>query len=442
MRITFVVHQFPPRYFTGTEQYAFAVGTELRRRGHDVDVFTLDPAFGEATGPFRVVRERVGDLPVTRVNYWMWLHRDWLRLEYRHPWMAQFFAEHLRSRRSQVVHSFHLRHVGADLVDAVKAQGCALVAHLTDFWFLCPQVTLVRRDGQNCDGPPDGGAGCIACIAPELDAEWRRSPIAAEIRALHDLAPLLSRPGRELSNRVATLLDRPGYLRRQLLRADAILAPTRFLRQVFAANGVPAERVTWQPYGIDIERIAAGIAAAPRAERPLTFGFLGTLAPHKAPHLLVAAMQRVRGDCRAVLRGRSTDFPDYAQPLLTAAAADQRIACAGAFTAAELPAVLAGLDVLVVPSLWHENAPFVVLEARAAGLPVLASRQGGLIEVVRDGVDGELFTPGDAVDLAARMQRLLDEPERLQRYRAAVTPPRSLTVVVDELQALYAEVAR
>ena len=47
MRITLAVHQFPPNYFTGTEQYTLNVGKELQRRGHDVDVFSLDPAFGD-----------------------------------------------------------------------------------------------------------------------------------------------------------------------------------------------------------------------------------------------------------------------------------------------------------------------------------------------------------------------------------------------------------
>ena len=89
-----------------------------------------------------------------------------------------------------------------------------------------------------------------------------------------------------------------------------------------------------------------------------------------------------------------------------------------------------------------EGARLAVLEAHAAGLPVLASRQDGLAEVVRDGVDGELFTPGDAGDLAMRMQRLLTEPDRLRRYRAAVVPPKSLAVAADELEALYAEIAR
>jgi glycosyltransferase involved in cell wall biosynthesis len=141
------------------------------------------------------------------------------------------------------------------------------------------------------------------------------------------------------------------------------------------------------------------------------------------------------------LRGRATDFAEYSEPLLRASRPDGRIQVHGPYERTELPAVLRAIDVLVVPSTWHENAPFVVLEARAAGLPVLASRFGGLAEVVRDGIDGELFTPGDDVDLAARMQRLLDEPERVARYRAAVRPPKSLATAVDEFEALYAQAA-
>jgi glycosyltransferase involved in cell wall biosynthesis len=135
-------------------------------------------------------------------------------------------------------------------------------------------------------------------------------------------------------------------------------------------------------------------------------------------------------------------LPRLLGPLLAAAARDPRIAVLPPYERAELPRVLGEIDVLVVPSTWHENAPFVVLEARAAGLPVLASRFGGLTEVVDDGADGELFAPGDVSDLAQRLQRLLDEPERLQRYRAAVRPPKSLAQAVDEFEAHYTEATR
>lgn len=442
MRITFVVHQFPPRYFTGTESYALAVGKELQRRGHDVDVFTLDPAFGEATGPWRESHEVVDGLPVRRINFWMYLGRDWGRMEYRHPWMATVFDRHLRERNSDVVHCFHLRHVGADLVDAAKAQGRPVVVSLTDFWFLCPQVTLMRTDGTPCSGPPDGGRGCLPCHAPALAAELAAYPAAVELLALQQASPGTAGDGHDLRSRVAALLERPQHLRQRLLAADAIVAPTEFLRSVFVQNGMPAARIACHGYGIDTAGIAAGAAAARTSARPLTFGFFGTFSPHKGPHVLLAAMAKVRGECRAILRGRTSDFADYSQQLLDAAARDARVTVLPPYERRDLPTILGAIDVLVVPSTWHENAPFVVLEARAAGLPVLASRFGGLAEVVNDDRDGELFTPGDADDLARRLQRLVDEPDRVARYRAAVAPPKPLAAAVDEFLAIYGEVGR
>ena len=438
LRVTLVVHQFPPNYFTGTEQYVLAVGKELVRRGHDVDVFSLEPAFGEATGPWRESHETVEGLPVRRINFWMNLGRDWRRMEYRHPYMAEVFAAHLRDRRPDVVHAFHLRHLGADLIDRVAEQSRRLVVSLMDFWFVCPRVILMKRDGSPCEGPPDGGRGCIPCHAPDLQDELDLSPVAAEIDALHSTSRGDSRPSWELRGKVASLLERPAYLRDRLARADAIAAPTRFLRDVFVANGAPADRIHHLSYGVDAGSLAAEVARQRDPNRPLTFGFFGSYAPHKAPHVLVEALARVRGECRALLRGRASDFPDYSGPLRERAERDPRITVEGPFERNELARALAAIDVLVVPSTWHENAPFVVLEARAAGLPVLASRFGGLVEVVDDEVDGELFSPGDVEDLAHRLQRLLDEPERLARYRAAVTPPKNLATAVDEFERLYA----
>ncbi|MBL8754699.1 MAG: glycosyltransferase [Planctomycetes bacterium] len=438
MRLTFVVHQFPPHFFTGTEQYALAVARELIARGHDVDVFTLDPRHHEADRLWRESRESVDGVPVRRLTFWWQLGKDWARMEYRHPLMAAVFARHLQERSPDVVHTFHLRHVGADLIDEVVAQRRGLVVSLTDFWFLCPRAILMRGDGAPCEGPPEGGRGCLPCHQPEVARMLADHPAAPELLALHATAASHSRPGWEPFHRTGALLDRPRYLRERLLRAHAIVAPTRFLADVFVRNGIPADRLACQGYGIDTHGIAAGAAAArPAGARPPTFGFFGTFAPHKAPHLLVEALAQVRGDCRVVLRGRAADFPDYSGPLLAAAARDPRITVLPPFARAELPAAFAGIDALVVPSTWHENAPFVVLEARAAGLPVLASRFGGLVEVVRDDVDGELFSAGDVPDLAACLQRLVDDPTRLRRYRDAVRPPKTLAEAVDEFETHY-----
>ena len=70
-------------------------------------------------------------------------------------------------------------------------------------------------------------------------------------------------------------------------------------------------------------------------------------------------------------------FQSYIDGMVAGAAGDERISFPGSYDAAEAPQVFAGMDVLVVPSVWYENTPFVVLEAFAAGVAVIASNLGG-----------------------------------------------------------------
>ena len=83
-------------------------------------------------------------------------------------------------------------------------------------------------------------------------------------------------------------------------------------------------------------------------------------------------------------------------------------------------------DVLVVPSRWYENSPNVILEAFAAGLPVVVADHGGMAEMVREGIDGLRFNPGDVSSLAGALRRLCDDPGLLERLRAGVRPPTTI----------------
>jgi glycosyltransferase involved in cell wall biosynthesis len=98
-------------------------------------------------------------------------------------------------------------------------------------------------------------------------------------------------------------------------------------------------------------------------------------------------------------------FPAYADDLERRAAGDGRIRFHGGFAEGAQERVLAGLDALVLPSLWWENSPISVLEALAAGLAVVASRTGGAPEIVPDGA-GVLVEPGDAMELSRALEGL------------------------------------
>jgi hypothetical protein len=97
----------------------------------------------------------------------------------------------------------------------------------------------------------------------------------------------------------------------------------------------------------------------------------------------------------------------------------------------------ASIDVLVVPSIWPENSPLVIHEAFLAGVPVVASRIGGIPELVTDGRNGLLFDARDVTDLSRVLVRLLTEPRLLDTLRAGIPEVRSIQDDVRMARELY-----
>jgi glycosyltransferase involved in cell wall biosynthesis len=98
---------------------------------------------------------------------------------------------------------------------------------------------------------------------------------------------------------------------------------------------------------------------------------------------------------------------------------------------------------LVLPSIWYESFPRTLVEAWACGLPVVASRLGAMASLVQDGVTGVLFEPGNAADLAAKLQWAQQHPAELARMgraaRAQYEAELTGAATYGRLRAIYAE---
>ena len=427
MRIVLAVHAFPPRSVAGVEVYTLRLAQGLRARGHDVHVLA---AVHDLDAPPGAVRRRshagVDVVEIVSVHA-----AGTLEATYDDPVVDAAGAAVFDELRPECVHFQHLLNLSSGLVAAARRAGARTVFTLHDYWLSCPRDGLRMREDLSLCQSMDHRA-CAACLAASpylapplqrgLAGAARRLGLGRYLHRLHDVAPaategllrLLRRTVPEPGAGLAEGMDRRARrLQRVVAEIDLVLAPTAFARDRALEFGVAASKVQLCPYGV------LTAPAQPRAAgRRLRFGFIGTVAPHKGVHVLVDAFRAVADPAATLdVHGSLTVQPAYVAQLRRAAEGDPRIHLRGPFAEGGQAAALAQLDVLVVPSLWWENSPLVVLEALGAGVAVVASRTGGVPELLSEG-DGLLVPPGDARALGEALAAVA-RGDRLSEAREA-----------------------
>ncbi|BBO32009.1 glycosyltransferase [Lacipirellula parvula] len=193
--------------------------------------------------------------------------------------------------------------------------------------------------------------------------------------------------------------------RRLARRASRLIAVSPSVRRYMIEQGFAASEVICVPNGVPT------VDVPPRSEAPaaLTLGMTALFRPRKGIEVLLEALKIARRvGCNVRLRTIGPfETPGYeaeVRGLATRLGLDDAIDWTGFVT--NVSAELAQVDALVLPSLFGEGLPMVVLEAMAAGLPVIASDVEGVPEAVVDRQDGLLVQPGDASSLAAAIDEL------------------------------------
>jgi glycosyltransferase involved in cell wall biosynthesis len=235
-------------------------------------------------------------------------------------------------------------------------------------------------------------------------------------------------------------LLRDALVRRSALKADCLIAPSRFLVEQYVRAGFPSEHFIYLENGIDVERIQR-YPCHPSADGRVRFTYLGALAWQKGVHVVVEAFRGIPAE-KAVLRvyGDPTVFPECVAYLRQLADSTNTF-FEGLIPNEEVGRVLAETDVVVVPSLWYENSPVVIQEAIAAGVPVIASNLGALAEKVRPGINGWLCPPGEVQAWRACIQMLLENPSWRQELRMGEIQTMSIEEHASRLEHIYSSLS-
>jgi glycosyltransferase involved in cell wall biosynthesis len=307
----------------------------------------------------------------------------------------------------------------------------------------CVRGTLLLHGVHPCDGVLDAQR-CTACT---LTGHGLPAVVAELVARTPAVAGSVLRAAR-VRGRFATALRtrelvtlRHMQTRQLLAAADQVVAPAEWVLRLLQRLGLPPDKVTLSRQGI------AYPAVSPRPahrEGTLALVYVGRVEPAKGVHLLLRAL-RALPDANITLHIYGVTQGDahaqYRRDLRAEAARDQRVTLHEPVGPGDVVSTIAQYDVLVAPSQQLETGPLVVLEAFAAGLPVVGSRLGGIAELVQDGGNGLLVEAGSVVGWSAAFERLLHDQALLQRLQNGVQPPRTMAAVADDMAAVYHKVA-
>jgi glycosyltransferase involved in cell wall biosynthesis len=357
----------------GAERYTFELAKLLERHGDRVVPFAMrDPR----NAPSKWSRQFVSPVETARLRY------GWqgLRTAGRMLWSfeaAGKFRTLVRETRPDVLHAQNLYHqISPSVLAEARKLGLPAVMTLHDYHLISPNYGMFA--GGRVVEPWKAHPYLDTFARRLIGGSWPASALSAFEGWLHERLRVYGKVAK-------------------------FIAPSEFLKRKCVEYGVAEERIEVVPHFIDL----AGKRVHDASERRVAA--VGRLSPEKGLDTLVRAAKSVP-DVRVVIVG---DGPDRGRlEALAKELGAGNVEFMGALHGEALEREIGRARALVIPSLSYEVFGLTALEAYALGKPVIASRIGGLPEVVRDGGTGLLFRPGDPHDLAAKIERLCAEESR------------------------------
>lgn len=354
---------------------------------------------------------------------------------------AQSFAEILDQEQPDIVHLHAFtRGVSLRLVRAAKLRNIKVAFTYHTPTVSCQRGTLLRWGNEVCDGK----LSVRTCTACTLHAHGLGRNTAQALSYLpRALGNLVGATG--LSGGIWTALRMPGLVQlrhscfHSLMReVNQVIALCQWTKDLLLRNGVPAEKIAVSRHGLSNNESLPALNKNLPAH-PLRIVFLGRFDHTKGVDLLIQAVRSLPGlelelDLYGILQ---TGADHYAEQLRQLAAGDARIRFLPAVPSQHVVTLLSEYHLLAVPSRVLETGPLVVLEAFAAGTPVLGSRLGGIEELVTHGINGLLAEADSVNSWATLLQQCYEQPDLLAALRQGIRPPRLTKAVAQEMLLLY-----
>jgi glycosyltransferase involved in cell wall biosynthesis len=402
MRLLLVTDSYPP-FIGGADLQVQMIAHAMLGAGHQVEVATpWQPGLLEHEDDGGVVVHRTRAL-ATRVP---WFSKDPARRHhppFPDPGTTLALRRIVRRLQPDLVHSYGW--ISYSAAAAILGRNIPLVVSARDYGYVCAVRNLLHYRGSVCSGPAP--LKCLRCAAFTYTQDDAGNAVLGRVDAPIATANRIRGIGKAMTA-VAGI-----YLGGALLRANlvGVHSVSHFVRGIMDRHllhlGEPGAKtvavdVVIPSFLPPVERDAPDEQLLSRLPTEPFILFVGALLPQKGIWPLLGAYRRLRQPAAPlVLLGPR--FYNSPKDLPTG------VIELGAASHATVMAAWDHATLGVVPSVGAETFGNVVTEAMSHGRAVVASRLGGIVDIIEDGISGLLVPPGDEGALAAAMQRLLDD---------------------------------
>ncbi|HAU52018.1 MAG TPA: group 1 glycosyl transferase [Sphingobacterium sp.] len=323
-------------------------------------------------------RGATGAISLRRPNEYLWEQsvHDWHMMKAVHQEsLTTWFADLIRALKPTVVHTHHYAHMGLEYLRVIKQVNPSIRIMMTlhEYMAICSNNGQMIKTGNFKLCNRESYDECHRCF-PDRTAEdfWMRKHTFMKHFSL----------------------------------IDQFVSPSEFLRQRYIDWGLAPEKI------VVIENGQAD--EAPLPPRPLAenearnrFGFFGQINPYKGLDVILEAITLMPKSERkkivlevhgANLEHQSPEFQKKIEELRAPLIKQGVVQWVGPYQPHELRSRMAGIDWVIVPSVWWENSPMVIQEAKVCGRPLLVSNIGGMAEKVNNGIDGMTISAGNRME--------------------------------------------
>jgi len=438
VNILFTVPNYFPNSFGGIQTYVHCLAKELSSRGYEIIVVTAMPRHNDDE-PLAIKEYPYKNIKVIACS----IDPDCIATRERHirsgPLKRQLLRGILTECKPDLVHINDTDPTVTSLCDEMRIPH-VVTAHAAAM--ACPSMTLLRADSVVCEKPMNP-QDCIACyLSPHL---WYTGGLIAKMPGF-----LYRWYGNKLGKRknlsyLARGLLCPWLVEQDILekrsvlnRAQCIVAPSLFVRDLLVKNGCDFRKILMTAHGID------PIEKSPIKElgkRLVRFAYIGRIGSRKGLHVLLESAKLLPEDseCEIHIFGAATASEDekYCKQIISGYKGKATTFMHGVIPHDKLYEAFAMIDVLVVPSLIPEAFGLVVQEAFSAGRTVIVANSGGLAERVRDGKDGLVVERNNPHSLSRAMQKIIANPGLIREMTKDLPHVKTTAEYVDEIEALY-----